>query len=94
MKLPLFLLIGLVKSACRYTCRVKVANREECQKACDDLSYCDAWTLRRANNVCYIKQRTGWKSIEDPYADSGIKNQSPLYEANTNFQGGDYCCND
>ena len=89
MKL-VFYFFGLVASKCN--CMVKVSSREECQQMCDLNSYCEAWTMRKSDKVCYFKKREGWTAISDSNRESGFKNQGPWYEENTDFSQGDYLC--
>ena len=78
------------KAACG--CKVMTETIEECQKICDDTSYCEAWTFEQPNKFCWTKKREGWVSHEAANYFSGLKNGGPWYEKNINYAGGDYIC--
>merc|ERR1712227_732448 len=73
-------------------CTLQVQNYQQCQAVCDNTSYCEAWSYNNANNNCYMKERIGWSPQTNPDFTSGLKNQAPLIEPDTEFKGGDYIC--
>ena len=77
---------------CEINCMVQASNHAECQAVCETTAYCDAWTFRTDIKKCYLKHRTGWSAMTREHFESGFKNQGPWYDPNTDFSGGDYCC--
>ena len=74
-------------------CAVKVENKEDCQKVCDLVTDCGAWTFDSTGytsdtfSKCFLKTRHGWTSNPVRGCYSGFKNGT-AYE-DTDFSGAD-----
>ena len=68
-----------------------MATEADCQTVCD-VALCEAWSFEKNKQLCYLKYRHGYTAREDTRFVSGFKNQGPWAEKDTEFDGGDICC--
>ena len=90
MKLPLLFLSLLTEINAMFG--VKVNSKEDCQVMCDVVTDCGAWTYDTSRGKCFMKKRNGWTHQYKKGNFSGLKNNGPAYEADTDFIGGDLDC--
>jgi len=78
-------------ASCSNFCGTKADNYRSCQQICATALDCQNWTWKGSQNLCWLKNASGFRPTSSAGDTSGSKDGS-FIASNIDYYGGDQCC--